>query len=200
MFGVSECSPVRSSRAPIPASPAARLRPPLVRSTLVALLAAACVACGGGHDGEPVTVDRSPIVMILPDSSTVSVGDTCTVDVAVSGVTDLFSVAFDLTYDPQILEFVSAAEGPFLGKNGADATSFAAALQAGTQGRLDVGITRLGNLPGVSGEGTLCSLTFRALDPGTSALSFDSPRTLLDSMNLPIVDDTWLGANVISDL
>jgi general secretion pathway protein D len=78
----------------------------------------------------------------------------------------LSGAALQVTYDPQALEFVRLVEGSFMQRGGAS-TAVNHRVDAAA-GVLSVRLARLGD--GVSGVGDLLSLTFRARDPGASAL------------------------------
>ena len=66
-------------------------------------------------------------------------------------------------------------------------------------GRLVVGISRSGNLPGVDVPGidTLIHVTLRVLHPGAGPVTF-SNATLLDSRALPqpVPDVSWFGGTL----
>lgn len=159
---------------------------------LAALTLFGCGSGGGGSGGSaPSSPQPEAKVSLSPALSTVSSGDTFTRTVEVENVGATFYVAFDLTYDPSVIEYMDATEGTFLNQNGLDGTSFQDALQNGTPGRLAVGLTRTGPIGEASGSGTLLSLTFRALTPGTTSLAFANPKGLKNSANQDVVIDIW---------
>src|SRR5439155_24646172 len=88
------------------------------------------------------------------------------------------SVPFHLRYDPQYLEFINASSGsPFLSQDGA--RPFVLATKSTNE--VIVGLSREGSRPGVSGQGELIALTFRATGEktGTTTLNF-TDITVLD--------------------
>jgi hypothetical protein len=91
---------------------------------------------------------RAQVVSSAPDNPTPQLGDTICVSVNIAGVTDLYAVSFDLSYDPAILNYVGTTEGTFLNQD-AQGTSMQAALLNGAPGQLVVGISRIGNISGV---------------------------------------------------
>jgi hypothetical protein len=118
------------------------------------------------------TATPTPITGTLsfvdPASQTVPLGSDFTVDVSIQEVTNLGSYEWLLTYDPDLLAFVSVADGPFLGSTGR--TVFCPGEI------LDVGSIRWGcassgtTPPGPDGAGVLSTITFSPLAEGTSAL------------------------------
>lgn len=136
-------------------------------------------------------------VSITPSAGTVDEGDTFTRTVEVHNIGKTFYAAFDLTHDPEVIEYVSATEGTFLSRNGTDSTSTQVSLQNNTQGRITVGITRLGQgVDEPSGSGTLLTLTFRAAGTGTTTLTFTTPRGFKDHANQDVAIDEWVDGTV----
>ena len=111
----------------------------------------------------------APILSIAPIPS-VSVGDTFTVNVDITDVTDLYGYQFDLSFDTNYLQVVpqivngspqDVVEGPFLATGGA--TFFIPGVHNGA-GTIEFTIDLLlGSVSGVTGSGTLASITFLAL-------------------------------------
>ncbi len=152
--------------------------------------------CGGGGGestgaGSPPPPPPTAKVVISPPSGAVSQGSAFTRTVAVQNLKETYFAAFDVTYDPAVIEFQSAAEGTFLNKSGADATSVQVALQNAAQGRVIVGLTRLGPIGEVSGDGTLLTLTFKAVGPGATTLAFTNPKGLKNIANQDVPIGAW---------
>lgn len=162
---------------------------------LILLISTGCGSgpSGGGGSEEPQSKAK---VSLSPATNTISPGNTLMRTVKVENIENTFYVAFDLTYDPNIIEYVEASEGTFLNRNGTDATSFHAALQDGNQGRITLGLTRLGAAGDVSGDGTLLILTFRTLNKGTTSLAFANPKGFKNSANQDVVIDDWENGTV----
>jgi hypothetical protein len=128
----------------------------------------------------------TPILSIEPPSLLVQRGDSFSLDVRISGVTetDLFAFQFDLAFDPLILSARSITEGPFLPSGGA--TAFIAgtidnSIFSPTGGTITgTADTLIGAIPGVNGSGVLAFVDFEALSLGTSPITF-SNEFLLDS-------------------
>lgn len=109
-------------------------------------------------------------------------GDTFTISIDATNMTDITSYGFDILYDATMLEYVSSSEGDFLSENGLVATSFNEGLENNNPGKIIMGGTRI-NVPqtGVSGNGTICTLNFHALQDGSTTLVFDNPSFIKDT-------------------
>jgi general secretion pathway protein D len=100
------------------------------------------------------------------------VGDEFTLRIQADQARDLYSAPFYLQYDPQTLEFINLAEGKFLNQDGKP-TAFIYSVQPDT-GLIIVGLSRLGEIAGVSGSGILALATFRAKNPGQATIAFQN--------------------------
>lgn len=115
-----------------------------------------------------VTAHASPVLSVTPSLSNVTVGDTFTLDISVSGVTDLFSWQLDVDFGPAGLLNASApAVGGFLG--GGQTFGYVA-LDNGT-GTITGLFSALSGSSGVSGSGVLASIMFDAMFSGTATIS-----------------------------
>ncbi len=96
-------------------------------------------------------------------------GSTFTVNVLLAGAQNAYSVPLQLTYDPKMLQVVNVSNGNFLSQDGQ-----AVALvhrDDDTSGTLQITATRPPGASGVSGKGTIVTLTFTAKAAGTSMLT-----------------------------
>lgn len=93
------------------------------------------------------------------------------IDIIVDGVEDLYCVGFTLDYAPyvQTLSAAQAIEGPFLQEEGIE-TDFVYKIDH-FHGEVKVGSARLGQVPGVSGSGTVATIEFAVVGYGDSRLS-----------------------------
>ncbi len=162
-------------------------------TTIFLLLTLFVQACGNqSSDGLHVTPQAArATVAFSPIADALSPGRTVSFPVEVRNIADTFYSAIDITYDPNILEFQGALEGTFLNRHGADPTSFQTALQNGKPGRIIVGISRLGRIGGVSGGGTLLSLSFKAIRSGTTTLAFADPKAIRGPDHRDVPVDVW---------
>lgn len=116
----------------------------------------------------PVPLQRSLLQIAAP--STASVGRQFSLDIKINDVHDLFNAPFVLTYDPVFVDFVAISEGSFMNKDGKQ-TAFTSKtdLAAGT---VTVSLGRTAGNSGVSGGGTLATVSFRAKTQGSASFAF----------------------------
>ncbi len=126
-----------------------------------------------------------PIIAVEPTDVVGVPGDLLEVDVTVTGVTDLYTYAFELHYQPalRILAAVKVIEGDFLGPiTGEPEFSYDINHLAGI---VKVGDTLTGDdTPGITGSGTLATIRFSVLEAG------EGPLTLVNTV---LIDDSLDG-------
>lgn len=105
-----------------------------------------------------------------PSTTQAAVGEVISVVITVDGATNVGHAPFHVRFNPAVLRFVSGAEGSFLASDGSPTAFFATATSAGES--VVVGLSRLGNVGGVSGSGDLCLLQFEVVGSGHSSLAF----------------------------
>jgi predicted outer membrane repeat protein len=158
---------------------------------LLALAVTAHLHCGGGGGGRggggggptvpPTPTPLPPSITFTPSGtggvnslSLVRVsGDQSSIVLSLeaTSVTDLYGVAFDLRYPAAAVDFVAATEGSFLDESGAVDTSLQ--VVESPSGTLVVGLSRLGQVAGRSGTGSLLRFEFTRLATGSGDLTFD---------------------------
>jgi cohesin domain-containing protein len=167
----------------------------LVTTLLLAL------ACGGGGGGgsptEPTPPPSQPSLVFTPQtpgpsgislvSAATSTASTLILEVRVSSISDLYGVAFDLDFPAGLLQFVRSTQGPFL----AGGTFQGSA----GPGKLVMGLSNLGPVPGTSGSGVLMTLEFRVVGAGEGAFTF-SQNLAVDSAGRTISGLTWSAGTV----
>jgi len=169
---------------------------------LFLLLPLLLAACGGGGGGSGPTAPPPPTagIVFTPSgaagantlflaSGAATTATTLVLEVRASQVTDLYGVAFNLTYPGTQLQFVRATAGPLLG-NGA-----VQAVVSSPPGTLIVGGTHLGSVPGANGSGVVMTLEFTAVAAGSGSFAF-SRNSALDSSGRPIAGAAWLAGSV----
>jgi len=133
----------------------------------------------------PMVHAEEASIQVDPQISTVKVGEAFTVNVTVNDVTDLAVWEVQLYYLNTVLNCTNVAEGPFLKQGG---NTFFASLVNNTynttHGRVLMGATLIGLIPGVNGSGTLGTVTFQAIGGGDTPLHLTA-TTLLDSTEPP---------------
>jgi len=94
-------------------------------------------------------------------------GEDFTINVDINGVLSLYGWEFRLGWNTTLLDVISAQEGQFLKHGGTTFFSYNANV---SEGRMVVDCTLIGNVLGVSGDGTLANITFNVKDGGQSVL------------------------------
>ncbi len=125
---------------------------------------AASVAPGMAGNGAMTPVNFT----VQPGTVNQAVGSTFQVAITATNATDLFSVPLQLQFDPKVLQLVNVDAGVFLGRDG---QAVALVHRDEGNGAVTISASRPPNVPGVTGEGTICTLTFKALAPGDSSLA-----------------------------
>ncbi len=100
---------------------------------------------------------------------------TFAVNVLLTGAQNAYSIPFQVTYDPKMLQVVNISNGNFLSQDGQ-----AVALvhrDDDTTGTLQITATRPPGTTGVSGQGTVVTLTFMAKASGQSTLAISRGGT-----------------------
>jgi general secretion pathway protein D len=125
----------------------------------------------------PVTttpgVGAAQVILSTP-STTFRVGaGPYTVPISISNVSRLSTISITITYDPAFLRVRTVQEGSFMRSGGVNA-SF---TQQVAPGRIDITITRPGDVTGASGTGLLAAVLFDAIAPGMSTLSMSGAGT-----------------------
>ena len=104
-----------------------------------------------------------------PSQITVAKGNTFVVNLLISGAQNVYSVPVQLNYDPAKLQLVNVSNGGFLSQDGQ-----AVALvhrEDDTTGTLQITATRPPGAGGVSGQGTVVTMTFQAKASGQTPLT-----------------------------
>jgi general secretion pathway protein D len=112
--------------------------------------------------GPPVTLT------VVPSVANQSVGSTFQVAVMASNAHDLFSVPLQMQFDPRVLQLVNVDAGELLGR---DQQAVALVHRDEGNGAVTVSASRPPGTKGVDGQGTVCTLTFKALAAGDSTLA-----------------------------
>lgn len=115
-------------------------------------------------DSEPKPV--SPFTVNLTGPAAAKVGETVTVQVVLKDAPPARGLPVEVAYDPQVLEYVEGLEGDFFNQQGAG-TAFSSKVDGPV---VQVGVLRR-QATTASGSGTLASLKFKALKPGSHSLT-----------------------------
>ena len=107
-------------------------------------------------------------LFVEPETVQGTTGQDFTLNVSISNVTDLYGWEFYLGWNSSLLGLVSVNEGPFLMSGGN--TYFTYTLNT-TNEHVVVDCTLEGSIPGVSGDGTLATVTFNTTNAGECPLN-----------------------------
>jgi general secretion pathway protein D len=144
-------SPTSQPAVPPPAAQAAPARPATAQPT------SAPVPSGGTS------------FLFDPGAITQPKGATFTVNILISGAQNVYSVPLQLNYDPAKLQLVNVSNGGFLSQDGQAVALVHREDEA--SGTLQITATRPPNTGGVSGQGSVVTLTFMAKASGQSPLT-----------------------------
>jgi general secretion pathway protein D len=112
--------------------------------------------------GPPVSLS------VVPGSSNQTVGSTFQVAVMLGNGRDVYSVPLQLQFNPAVLELVNVDAGDFLSRDG---QAVALAHRDEGNGLVTISTSRPPGVAGVTGQGSLCTLTFKATAAGDSNLA-----------------------------
>ena len=107
--------------------------------------------------------------MFDPSTVQATKGNTFAVNLLISGAQNVYSVPVQLNYDPRMLQLVNVSNGGFLSQDGQ-----AVALvhrEDETVGQLMITASRPSGAGGVSGQGTVVTMTFQAKTTGQTPLT-----------------------------
>ena len=145
-LGGASALPAAAPAAPAPAAPPA---------------AAPGAAVGPGGPGQGSMAQ----IRFDPPASTVRVGDTTIIGLVIQDAQDLYSLPVLLQYNPAVISVEDVRQGGFLAGG--------AIVQRvdKERGQAIISATRMPNVPGVSGSGTVFGIVVRGVGPGASQLS-----------------------------
>ena len=126
-----------------------------------------------GAAATQITPDSStsgaPVVLsVVPATESEAVGSTFQVSVVASNAHDLFAAPLQLQFDPRVVALVNVDAGDLLSRDG---QAVALVHRDEGNGAVTVSATRPPGTKGVNGQGTVCTLTFKALAPGDATLA-----------------------------
>ena len=119
------------------------------------------------------TVSTKARVGYVFSKSAIHVDDTFTLDLNAEEVADLAGWQFDIAFDPAVLEAVEVNEGDFLKEVGGT-TFFQGGTIDNTTGKITGLSTARISESGVSGTGTLLSITFKAKADGETQITLEN--------------------------
>ena len=108
----------------------------------------------------------SAVIYVDPQTIEGNVGQSFTISISISNVADLYGWRLKLRWNDTILDVINATEGAFLKSKGN--TFFYKTNN--TTGHLVLDCTLLGNVSGISGDGTLVAIQFHVKESGSCDL------------------------------
>jgi len=105
---------------------------------------------------DPATVTQAP-------------GSTFAVNIMLRGAQNVYSVPLQVSYDPKVLQVVNVSNGGLLSQDGQPVALVH--RDDDTTGALQITATRPPGATGISGQGTVVTLTFMAKAAGQSTLT-----------------------------
>ena len=115
-----------------------------------------------------------PLLSLSTTASVIKVGEVISLTVSVERIEQLYSAPFHLTYNPSLFELIKVSEGNFLKKDGKETAFFQA--NNSEAGQVVIGLSRLGQVGGVTGSGILATFTFRSKSAGVGKFSIKEPE------------------------
>jgi general secretion pathway protein D len=116
-----------------------------------------------------VPANSGPVILaVTPAASAQAVGATFTVAVTATNAHDLYSLPVQMQFDPKVLQLVNVDAGEMLSRDG---QAVALVHRDEGNGAVTVSASRPPGAQGVDGQGTICTLTFKAIGPGDATLA-----------------------------
>ncbi len=162
-----------------------RPQPPGMGANTPPAPAATQPAAATPRPAPPASAPGSASFGFDPAAITQAKGSTFAVNVQLSGAQNAYSVPLQVSYDPKILQVVNVSNGNFLSQDGQ-----AVALvhrDDDSTGTLQITATRPPGAPGISGAGTVVTLTFMAKSAGQSTLTISKGGTRDPNMQPTLV-------------
>ncbi len=112
-----------------------------------------------------------PVISFEPATINQKVGSTFAINVMLNGAQNVSSVPVQVTYDSSMLHLVNISNGDLLSKDG---QAVALVHREDTKGgTIQMTASRPPSTTGVSGNGSVFTLTFLAVKPGQATLSIN---------------------------
>jgi hypothetical protein len=139
--------------------------------------------------GDCTVTPSNTAVFVSPGKVSFNTGGIVTLDLGAANIPNLFGFQFDISYNPNLLEFYGLQEGTFLSNNGQYTTY--CINYTYTPGLIkNIACTKLGGT-GLTGSGTLERISFRTLAAGTSNI-------ILSNVKLSDPNSARIGATILN--
>lgn len=150
------------------------------------LLLVALAAISGGVMAPRASAQAAAVMRLDPSSATRNYADGAfSFDVVLEGGTDVAAYEFTLRFDPRLIKYVAATDGPFLASTGRNPFCPTVVLDVNS---VKFGCATFGKSPiPPSGAGLLATLTFEPVAQGVSELHF-----IYAALSTILASDTYL--------
>jgi len=128
----------------------------------------------------PGSAPQGAIVSFDPANLNQAVGSTFTVNVSLVGAQNVYSVPLQITYNPSVLQLLNVSNGPLLEQDGQPVALVH--RDDAMAGIVQLTASRPPGASGVSGNGSVFTLTFQAKAPGQATLSINRAQLKNASM------------------
>jgi general secretion pathway protein D len=119
--------------------------------------------------GQNTGSGSAPSFLFDPPTIQVKKGDTFPVNLVISGAQNVYSVPVQLNYNPNLLQLVNVSNGSFLSQDGQVVTLVH--REDESLGQSQITVSRPSGAGGVSGQGTVATITFVAKASGQTPLT-----------------------------
>jgi len=131
--------------------------------------------------GPPIPALAAPIhIGLTGPPAPLAVGSNFVIPVMLAGAADITSVPLQIQYDPAKLKLINVDSGELLGKDG---QAVALVHRDDGPGMITIAASRPPGVAGISGSGTVCLLTFQAVQAGESDLVVVRPGAIDSSQH-----------------
>ncbi len=135
----------------------------------------------------PAATSTAPVSFsVSPGNSSQTVGSTFQVAIMLDNGRDVSSIPVQLQFDPHVLQLVNVDAGEYLSRSGVAVTM---AHRDEGSGLVTINASRPPQSKGVSGQGSVFTVTFKAVAPGDSNIALvkvgarDSTQTMLPAVS-----------------
>jgi len=153
------------------------------------------------HTVEDGYFDSRAVIFVYPPTCTVLIGETFTVNITVTCVTDLYAWNINLTFNPAVLNVASVTEAAFLKET--NETIFLPVTKNNDAGFVFAGALFMPPFPerGATGSGVLATITFKVAGEGETKLEFELSKllTVISGSSFPIDHEVVDGTVTILD-
>ncbi|HVN07251.1 MAG TPA: cohesin domain-containing protein [Bryobacteraceae bacterium] len=168
----SETAPAAAPTAPAitpPATAPGAPPPPAAAPPAMPLPIANAPPAASSSTASANSVSGNAAISFMPGQASPAMGATFSVSLAVANATDLFSAPLQIKFDPKILKLNDVTQGSLMSSDGQQ-VSFTKNIQNDT-GEASITLNRLPGTGGVTGSGTLVTLSFTATARGNTVVS-----------------------------